>query len=665
MLAKGTLVASRYEIQEVLGTGGMGTVYKAHDRGLSEAVALKVLRPELAGDADIAWRFPAEVRLARKVDHRNVCHMHECGQDGALTYISMELVTGTNLKKVVEAQGGLTAEQAFAVGLEIAAGLQAIHDVGIIHRDLKTPNIMLDARGVVRIMDFGMSKEWGTEATAVGMVMGSPEYMSPEQVEGHPVGFTTDVYCLGLVLYELFTGSVPFRGANAMATLAKQVKEAPPLEGGAAAKIPAPVVPLLRKALAKEAESRYPSVHELAEALRAAKEQTLPAPAPSAPPAPPAVAPSAPAAAPPAAAPAPARAEAAVPPLLAALDQITTLVSVSTSFPRLLHLILSVVRGFARAQVSRLVVLEPAPGGGATIEACAGDRADKLRGARLGPGEGLVQRVVREKATLRSTDPAKEEGYSPLVDELPSPKPGFVVLPLGSGAFRGALLLAGRDGGFYESEEKDLARLARGAAVALEAAHARERRVETFARSAELLVSFLEKTDTRYPMHSRSVAAFADMIVAALDRSEEEQRQIHFGALLHDIGKLGLDPALLRVEGELSEEQRRTLQQHVSLGVQLVTPICLWSEVARIIEAHHERWDGTGYPNGLRGEDIPLGARVVAVADALDAMTSNDPLRPPDDILAEVQAVAGRQFDPAVVRALVDEHRRRAALLRG
>ena len=251
------------------------------------------------------------------------------------------------------------------------------------------------------------------------------------------------------------------------------------------------------------------------------------------------------------------------------------------------------------------------------------------------------------------------------MDELPSAKPGFIVLPLVSGSLRGALLLAGREGGFGPSEEGDLTRLARGAAVALEAALGRERTVETFTRTVELLVSFLEKTDTRYPMHSRSVAAFADMIAAGLDRSEEELQQIHFGALLHDIGKLGLDPALLRVEGKLEEEQRRTLQQHVTLGVQLVSPISPWSEVPRIIEAHHERWDGKGYPHGLKGEDIPFGARVVAVADALDAMTSNDPLRPPEDILAELQAVAGHQFDPAVVRAFVEEHRRRAALLRG
>ncbi len=658
MISKGTLVASRYEIQEVLGTGGMGTVYKAHDRGLEDAIALKGLRPELAGDSDIAWRFPAEVRLARKVNHRNVCRMYEYGQDGELRYISMEFVSGTDLKKVVQAQGGLPADTAFAVALEIAAGLQAIHEVGIIHRDLKAQNIMLDARGVVRIMDFGMSKESGTQATAIGMVMGSPEYMSPEQAEGQPVSFTTDVYALGIVIYELFTGVVPFKSENPITTLHKHVTEPLPLDGPAAAKIPDSVIPVLRRALAKAAGSRYPSVRELAEALRKAKEEAQPAvPLPGLSAEPPAAAPAASPTAP--------RADSAPPPLVAALDQVMTLVRVTSSFARLLDLLLSVVRGFAHAQVGRLIVLEADPAGGATIEACAGDRADKLRGTHLAPGTALALKVAYQGEVLRSNDPTQEEGYSSVVDELPNSRPGFIALPLASGSLRGALLLAGRKGGFGPTEEDDLTRLTRGAAVALEAALGRERTVETFTRTAELLVSFLEKTDTRYPMHSRSVAALADMIMAGLDRSEEEQRQVHFAALLHDIGKLGLDPALLRAEGELQEEQRRTLQQHVTLGVQLVSPISPWTEVPRIIEAHHERWDGKGYPHGLKGEDIPFGARVVAVADALDAMTSNDPLRPPKDILAELQRVAGHQFDPAVVRALVEEHRRRAALLRG
>jgi putative nucleotidyltransferase with HDIG domain len=513
-------------------------------------------------------------------------------------------------------------------------------------------------------MDFGISKEWGTKATRVGLVIGTPEYMSPEQAEGAPVGFTTDVYALGVLVYELFTGNLPFKGENPIDTLHKQVHDAPPLDGPAAARIPAPMIPVLRTALAKDPAARYSSVASFAESLREARGDARPVPAAAAAAAPAETAPRR-APGPEAPAPRPRKADSTLPALFASLDQITALVSASTTVPRVLDLILSVVRGFARAQVGRLLLLEIAPTGDALVEACSGDGAQRLRGIRLRPGQGLAVQVAEERRALSSDDPAGEEGYAPVVDELPVSKPGFIALPLVSGGLRGALLLAGRDGGFSPGDEEDLARLARCAAVAIESALGRERTITAFGHTAELLVSFLQRTETRYPMHSRSVAAYADMIAAALGRSEEEQRQVHFAALLHDVGKLGLDPALLNTEGPLTDEQRKTVQQHVALGVQLVSPISPWKEVPRIIAAHHERWDGSGYPHGLKGEDIPLGARVVAVADALDAMTSSNPFRAPEDILEELLACTATQFDPAVVHALVSEHRRRAALLKG
>jgi serine/threonine-protein kinase len=239
-LARGTLVASRYEILSSIGRGGMGVVYKARDRVLDEAVALKVLRPEIAAHPEMTRRFQSEIKLARKVTHRNVCRIHEYGQDGALAYISMELISGSDLKEVVRVQGGLMADGAFDVALEIAAGLQAIHDVGIIHRDLKTQNILIDSRGLVRLLDFGIAKEGGSQLTASGIIVGTPEYMSPEQAKGVRIDLRSDVYALGIVIFELFTGHVPFTGEGAMAVLYRQVNDAPPLEN---ASLPAPLVP--------------------------------------------------------------------------------------------------------------------------------------------------------------------------------------------------------------------------------------------------------------------------------------------------------------------------------------------------------------------------------------------------------------------------------------
>jgi serine/threonine protein kinase len=273
-LRLGSVVAGRYELQSQLGRGGMGVVYKAHDRLLDESVAIKVLRPDVARDPEISRRFQSEIKLARKVSHRNVCRIHEYGEDASgLRYISMELLEGVDLRQVLRQQGGLPAEEAFRTALQIADGLQAIHEMGVIHRDLKTPNIMRDARGTVRLMDFGIAKEWGaaTSATATGLVMGTPEYMSPEQARGDKIDFRSDVYALGIIVYELFTGRVPFRAETPLATILKQLQDPPPLDGPEAAALPEAVKPVLRRALAKQAAERYETVHDLAEALRAAQ----------------------------------------------------------------------------------------------------------------------------------------------------------------------------------------------------------------------------------------------------------------------------------------------------------------------------------------------------------------------------------------------------------
>jgi tRNA A-37 threonylcarbamoyl transferase component Bud32/Tfp pilus assembly protein PilZ len=188
-LTQGAILAARYEIQTQLGKGGMGVVYKAHDRLLDETVAIKVLRSELMNTPELARRFRSEIKLARKVTHTNVCRIHEYGEDGPLSYISMALIEGTDLRKLLRQQPeGLPVEEAFEAAIQSADGLQAIHSVGIIHRDLKTPNIVRDDLGIVRLMDFGIAKEANHNAglTATGEVMGTPEYMSPEQCRGRP-----------------------------------------------------------------------------------------------------------------------------------------------------------------------------------------------------------------------------------------------------------------------------------------------------------------------------------------------------------------------------------------------------------------------------------------------------------------------------------------------
>jgi hypothetical protein len=270
-VTRGTLIAARYRILAPLGRGGMGAVYRAHDEVLDDEVALKILRPEVAGTPEMARRFRSEIKLARKVSHWNVCRIHEYGEDGGLQYISMELITGGTLKDRLRG-GPLPVDQAFDVAVQVAEGLAAIHKVGIIHRDLKSANVMIDADGTAKVMDFGIAKPAaaGTDGASTGYVLGSPEYMSPEQARGRRADFRSDLYSLGVVVFEAFTGRVPFRGATPVATLMMHVEAPPPIDDPALS-LPPALVGVLRSALAKDPEARFRDAVSMAAALREAR----------------------------------------------------------------------------------------------------------------------------------------------------------------------------------------------------------------------------------------------------------------------------------------------------------------------------------------------------------------------------------------------------------
>ncbi|MBN2371951.1 MAG: protein kinase [Vicinamibacteria bacterium] len=279
-LARGAIIASRYEILSNLGKGGMGMVFKAHDRVLDETVALKILRPDVAGAGEMLKRFRSEIKLARKVRHKNVCGIHEYGEEDNLQYIAMEFIAGTDLKRLLKKKGRMPVEDAFSVAIQLAHGLQAIHDVGIIHRDLKTANAMIDDLGAVRLMDFGIAKKYDAEgsvgATADGHIIGTPEYMSPEQARGERIDFRSDIYALGVMIFEIFTGQVPFHAETPIATIFKHLQDPPPLDDAAASGVPAALIPILAKMLAKDADARYRNARAVVEALRQARAATFP-----------------------------------------------------------------------------------------------------------------------------------------------------------------------------------------------------------------------------------------------------------------------------------------------------------------------------------------------------------------------------------------------------
>jgi serine/threonine-protein kinase len=271
-LRAGTLFHGRYEILGPLGRGGMGIVYKARDRRLDEDVAIKVLRPDFGSDPGMASRFRSEIKLARKVRHRNVCAIHDYGEDQGLLYISMEYIEGVDLKQLLRQSGALPPDRGFEVAMQIAEGLQAVHDAGIVHRDLKTPNIMSDGAGVARLMDFGVAKRVGEgAATVTGQIVGTPEYMSPEQAQGHRVDTRSDIYALGIVIYEIFTGQVPFRGETPISTILKHLNDPPPLEGPQALGIPSALKSVLRRCLAKDPADRFATARDVRAALEEAR----------------------------------------------------------------------------------------------------------------------------------------------------------------------------------------------------------------------------------------------------------------------------------------------------------------------------------------------------------------------------------------------------------
>jgi serine/threonine protein kinase/Tfp pilus assembly protein PilF len=265
---RGTLFADRYEVIEELGKGGMGTVYRVLDNKINEDVALKLLKPEVAADKSIIERFKNELKIARRITHKNVCRMHDIHEEAGTIFITMEYVPGEDLKSLMRRAGRLSIDKALAVAKEVVEGLSEAHRLGIVHRDLKPQNIMIDRRGSAKIMDFGIARQIrGPELTAAGMMIGTPAYMSPEQVAGETVDPRTDIYALGTILYELVVGRPPFEGESGLSVALKQKTELPKPPRESNTQVPEELDCLILKCLAKKKEERYQSADELLSGL--------------------------------------------------------------------------------------------------------------------------------------------------------------------------------------------------------------------------------------------------------------------------------------------------------------------------------------------------------------------------------------------------------------
>ena len=266
----GTRVAGRFVIERLLGTGGMGAVYLARDEQLGEQVALKVIAGLALLDPSAAERLRREASLARKISHSNVVRMHDLGEAHGLLFVSMEYVAGESLAARIKRLGVLTPTQLRPLAIQLCEGLAAAHAVGIVHRDLKPANVLIDAQERVKLIDFGIARtDLNAGMTATNMVIGTPEYMAPEQVKGGAVDARTDIYALGAVLYHALTGQPPFRGETPIAIGLAHCQEPVVAPRVLRPDVPAVWDAVIVRALEKTPAARFATVQALQQALSA------------------------------------------------------------------------------------------------------------------------------------------------------------------------------------------------------------------------------------------------------------------------------------------------------------------------------------------------------------------------------------------------------------
>jgi putative two-component system response regulator len=591
-----------YRILERIGRGGMATVYRAHHEGLDRYVAIKVLPDFFAEEEVYRERFQHEARSVGRLKHPNILEVFDYGQEEGVTFLVMELVEGGTLEDRLGSP--MELEDVVRTLEPLAGALDYAHARGIMHRDIKPSNILLQKDGTPVLADFGLALMAGStrRITATGMVMGTPEYMSPEQAADEPIGPSSDRYALAVVAYQMLTGRVPFDADTPAAVLLSHVTRPMPATAELRGELSAHIEDVLRRALAKKPEDRFPSAAAFVAALKPAawvgRTGELPA--------------------------------------------IVLAKPKAAVRPRRLPIVLVVDDGQANRDL---------------IEACLAGVDCEVRTAEDGYAALKSIHSSPPDLVLLDVQMPGMDGYEVCQRIKASPKfrllPVVMITSLDRTSDRVRALEMGADD--YMSKPVDRVELVARVLSAL-----RLKRVYDSLDSAEqvifALAAAVEAKDPYTEAHTQRVADSARRVGMRLGLTGADLDTVYRGGLIHDIGKIGVPDSILLKPGPLDAEEQMRMRLHPIIGENIVTPLHSGAELLPIIRHHHESFDGTGYPDGLAGDGIPRLARIVSVCDAYDALINDRPYRrrlPVDDALSTLADGAGIQWDPEVVETFV------------
>ena len=603
-VAEGTLVGP-YRIEARIGSGGMATVYRAHHSALDRYVAIKVLPEFFAEDENYRERFQLEARSVARLNHPNILNAFDFGHDKGVPYLVMELVEGGTLADRLGSP--MELQQVVRLLRPVASALDYAHAQGVLHRDIKPSNILIRPDGSPVLADFGLAKlaDSVRKLTATGVVFGTPEYMSPEQAVGDSIGPATDQYALGTVAYEMLTGRVPFEGETPGAVLISHLSRAMPPTRELPGEISGHVDQVLRRGMAKAPQDRYPTVGAFVAAL-------TPAAWPS-----------------------------------HLVDERIDLVAAQPRSSGAAHrppLVLVVDDGAANREL---------------IEACLASIDCEIRTAEDGrTALRLIQEDPPDLVLLDVQMPGMD-GYEVCSRIKARPRgallPVVMITALDHTHDRVMALEAGADDFMSKPVERvELVARVRSA-LRLKALYDTLDSVDQVIFS---LAAAVEAKDSLTEQHTQRVGECARRLGECMNLPEADLDALYRGGIIHDIGKIGLPDSILLKPAPLDADEQVRMRTHPLIGETIVKPLRSSNSLLPIIRHHHERYDGTGYPDGLRGEQIPRLARIVSVCDAYDSLINDRPYRhrrSPEEAMAILSSGAGAQWDPKVVSLLASQ----------